>query len=279
MESSDSDYKPPGDTKEIWSNTSKWRPIQLEILKVEFKDVEVEDIIDKTEEDLNKMDLGPSIDKILLPGIDIDTLPEDGPDDQIPFFNRLLQINTFTDEPPVDSIAFDLLNHIGFESRILHFRPRPQIKARWRDYYIASEADFGVFASRSRSLPLLLEYVLIVEYNPTTCSIYQNGECQLYGEMLLSAMVRHQLSKVDQIIYGIIFQGPYVRFYKVNFSSKYLSDIRSDRFPSLKVYPVRFPIESKHPLSLNVPNQRRMIIQLLNAIRIRIESFVRISII
>ena len=59
----------------------------------------------------------------------------------------------FRDEPPVDSIAHDLLTFTGFETRKLHFRPKPHIEMEWRGHEISSEADYGVYSERSRITP------------------------------------------------------------------------------------------------------------------------------
>ena len=237
--SSDSEYHPPGDSIEVWNRTSKWRPIQLEKLKVEFQDGDLRDIVENT--DLSTVNFGPFIDRILLPDIDINS-SKDVSENQLPFFNRLKQLKTFSDEPPIDSITHDLLTYTGFEGRILHFRPRPRLRIMWRDHDIASEADYGVYSNRSCRLQYL-EYLLIVEDKPEKRWIYQIGECQLYGEMLLSAVIRYQDLKDDQIVYGIIIRGPLVRFYKTIFSRKYLSEISKDKIPSSRICPKIYPKE------------------------------------
>lgn len=182
-----SSYKPIGDT--VWKQTSKWRPIQLEILKIEVKDGMVVDT-----NNLDNTPLYVEAERILLSNVGTVELP----DSQIPFYNRLSRD---------DSIAHDLLTFTGFETRKLHFRPKPHIEMEWRGHEISSEADYGVYSERSRITPNLV----VIEDKPEKSN---SGECQLSGEMLVAAIDRYQNIKKDHIVYGMILRGPFVRLYK-----------------------------------------------------------------
>lgn len=269
MSSSD-EYRPLGDTEEIWRQTSKWRPVQLEILKVDVEDGAVASM-----DDLDKTPLYVDVERILLPNIDVDSNVDSDliPDAQLPFFNRLMQLSMFRDEPPVDSIAHDLLTFTGFEARKLHFRPKPHLEIEWQGHEISSEADYGVYSERSRRLPNV-EYFVVVEDKPEKRRLYSSGECQLCGEMLVAAVDRYQNIKKDHIMYGMIIRGPFVRLYRCVFTNEYLSDLVKDRKPTSSITVRRYPPEDKLPLSLNDYVERRTIIQLLTRIKIDVESII-----
>jgi hypothetical protein len=63
----------------------------------------------------------------------------------------------------------------------------------WQGYEVSSEADYGVYSERSRSLPNV-EYFVVVEDKRR---LYGGGECQLCGEMLVAALDRYQNIKQD----------------------------------------------------------------------------------
>jgi len=262
--SSDEEYKPTGDIESIWNQTSKWRPIQLEILKVKFANGNVVNI-----EDLSSVQLDPDVDRILLTGIDIRTTTS-VPKMQRAFFNRLVQLSTFSDEPPVDSVAHDLLTYTGYEDEVLHFRPKPHLEMVWQGHDITSEADYGVYSERSRGTTST-EYLVVVEDKPEKRRSYQGGECQLYGEMFLAGFNRYLQRKQDQIVYGMILRGPFVRLYKTVFEKRYFENIEHDKIPSVKISPKRFPPDTDFPLSLNDAEQREKIVRLLSVIRKEVE--------
>ena len=174
MMSSSDEY---GDTEDVWRQTSKWRPVQLEILKIEVKDGMVVNT-----SNLDNTPLYVEAERILLSNVDIGTGFVELPDSQIPFYNRL---SMFRD---VDSIAHDLLTFTGFETRKLHFRPKPHIEIEWRGHGISSEADYGVYSEGSRITPNV-EYLVVVEDKPEKSN---SGECQLSGEMLVAAIDRYK---------------------------------------------------------------------------------------
>ena len=224
MSSSD-EYRPIGDAEEVWSQTSKWRPVQLEILKIKVEDGVVVDM-----DNIDQTPLYMDVERILLSNIDVSSSvdPDLIPDFQLPFFNRLMQLAMFRDEPPVDSIAHDLLTFTGFEARKLHFRPKPHIEMEWQGHEISSEPDYGVYSERSRRLPNV-EYFVVVEDKPEKRRLYGGGECQLCGEMLVAAIDRYQNIKKDHIMYGMIIRGSFVRLYSCFFTNEYLSDLARDK--------------------------------------------------
>ena len=266
--SSEEDYKPPGNTEKIWNQTSRWRPIQLEILKAEFINGEILNL-----DNIDTIQLDPDVERILLSGIDIKTEKNISKIHR-PFYNRLIQLTTFIDEPPVDSVAHDLLTYTGYEDQILHFRPKPHLEMVWQGYDISSEADYGVYSERSRETSYK-EYLVVVEDKPERRKSYQGGECQLYGEMLLAAFNRYTQKKQDQIVYGIIIRGPFIRFYKSNITKEYLKDIERDKTPLTKAISKRFPSDDEYPLSLNITKEREKIIRILHLIRKDVEDIVK----
>jgi hypothetical protein len=267
---SDEDYEDSNDTYKIWKSTSKWRPLQLEILKINFKAGELKDIIGDI--NINDIILNEDIDRILLPGINItnnDNIIINKK--QLPFYNRLKQIIRFPDEPPVDSVAYDLLTWTEFEDINIHFRPQPTLKMKWKDYDISSNADFGVYSDRSID-QIPVEYLMIVEDKRARASIYQNGECQLGGEMLLAAYNRFENIQKDHIVYGIILKGSLIRFYKVIFSNLYLQELQKSKNPTISVTPLTYPPQTQRALSLNIPEQREKIIRILCILKKKTEE-------
>jgi hypothetical protein len=269
MASSD-EYVEPANNEEVWKHTSKWRAFQLEELNIDIQDGYVVNM-----QDLNNIPLYIDVERILMPGInisssiDINTIP----DSQLPFFNRLNQLSIFRDEPPVDSIAHDLLTFTGYESRKLHFRPKPNIKMQWKNHNIASEADYGVFTERSRTTANI-EYLVIVEDKSISGKTHISAERQLCGEMLVAAMERFQSVSVDQFIYGMIIKGPLIRFYYCTFEENYLSCLDKDRKPIVTAIIHRYPSAKEMALSLNDSDQRKTIIQILSRIRVHLESLI-----
>lgn len=267
---SDDDYEDSNDSYKVWKNTSKWRPFQLEILKIDFQPGKLEDITDGI--DINDIILNEDIDRILLPGINITNNDNINiSKKQLPFYNRLKQIMRFPDEPPVDSVAYDLLTWTEFEDINIHFRPQPMLKMKWRDYDISSNADFGVYSDRSID-QIPVEYLMIVEDKRLRASIYQNGECQLGGEMLLAAYNRFENIQKDHIVYGIILKGNLIRFYKVIFSKLYLQELRKSKIPNIKITPLTYPPQTERALSLNIPDQREKIVRILCILKQKTEE-------
>jgi hypothetical protein len=120
---SDDEYLLPGDDKKTWEKTSRWRPIQLETLRIIFEDGSMSDIIGNI--DIEDIQLYPDVNRVLLDGVDVGIgcklTAADLPREQRMFFDRLSQLAVFNDEPPVDSVAYDLLSYTGFEGGMLHF--------------------------------------------------------------------------------------------------------------------------------------------------------------
>ena len=242
--------------------------MQLDDLMIDIKDGVVVDM-----QNIQDAPLYVDVERIMMIGVNVSASIDTNtiPDAQLPFFNRLIQLTTFRDEPPVDSIAHDLLTFTGYESRKLHFRPRPNIKMQWKNHNIASEADYAVFTERSRTA-LTQEYMVIVEDKGTSGKSYTSTERQLCGEMLVAAMDRYQSINVDQLVYGVIIKGQLVRFYSCTFSEEYLSRLDEDKRPSELAIVNRYPSSKQMALSLNEHEQRRMIIQILSKIRAHIEE-------
>lgn len=256
------------------NNTYKWNLLQLELFKINFKDGELKDIIEDI--NINNIILNEDFDRILLPGINITINNKLNINKkQLPFYNRLKQIIMFPDKPPVFSIIYDLLTWTGFEDINIHFRSRPKLKMKWKDYNISSNADFCVYYDMLNYQTV--EYIMIVEDKRERASIYQNGECQLAGEMLLSAYNRFEDIQKDKIVYGIIIKGSLIRFYKVIFPKIYLQEIQKSKNPTISISPLTYPPQSEIALSLNIPNQREKIIKILYILKQKTEKLTNIN--
>lgn len=252
------------------NNTYKWNSLQLENFKINFKDAELKDIIGNV--NINNIILNSDVDRILLPGINItinDNLNVNKK--QLPFYNRLKQIIRFPDKPPVFSVIYDLLTWTNFEDINIHFRPQPKLKMRWKNYNISSNADFCVYYDML-NYQTPVEYIMIIEVKIEHTFIYQNGECQLAGEMLLSAYNRFEDIQEDKTVYGIIIKGSLIRFYKVIFPKLYLQEIQKSKNPTISISPLTYPPHSEIELSLNIPNQREKIIRILYILKQNIEE-------
>ena len=104
--------------EKVWKHTSKWRQQQLEQLRIKFVNVDATSIAKSTASFLPE-----EANCILLPGIDISTAKPTNElhGIQLRFYNRIVQVHDFKDEPPVDSVVRDLLDYTGFEGKLLHF--------------------------------------------------------------------------------------------------------------------------------------------------------------
>lgn len=120
----DSDCIPKKDSAEIWKQTSKWRQYQLGTLKLKYVDACIEEIIGRI--DIYEIELSEDAERLLLPGIDIQPGQKVSlSNKQRKFYNRVIQLYRFPDEPSVDSIARDLLDYEGED---IHFRPKPKMR-------------------------------------------------------------------------------------------------------------------------------------------------------
>ncbi|KAJ3317813.1 hypothetical protein HDV06_001133 [Boothiomyces sp. JEL0866] len=263
------DYKYPGDSDEIWKNTSKWRPVQLEILKVKFQDENIENMIN--DYNVNDLEFYPDVERILLPDINVNETnnEENLSRQQKIFFRRLKQLNYFSDEPPIDSITYDILTNIGFEENKLHFRMKPHLNLLWQSHKIGSEPDFGVFINLG---PMQSEFLLVVEDKPEKAYSYQSGECQLFGEMLVAASNNYSNIRKNYKLFGVIIKGTNVRFYNTVFTKSYLSSIDNDKIPNEFIKINRYPSEETLGLSLNLYRERELIIKILTNIKKELEN-------
>jgi hypothetical protein len=269
--SHDEDYKPPGDSADIWGQTSRWRQVQLDILKLYIGDGNECDIVGTT--DIFSIELYADSTRLLLPCDNVrDNITNLSREQKI-FFNRLLQLTIFDDEPPVDAVASDLLTYSGFESDNIHFRPRPRLRFTCLSHHVTSIPDYGVFIDRSVGPPAN-EYLVVVEDKAPGDYERQYRECQLCGEMLASAINRYSDRHSDKLMFGVIISGLEIRFYKVIFSRSYLESVVTDRVPPVRSIITRFPSANEFPLSLNKKHTRERIVRMLHAIRIQLEQII-----
>ena len=102
---------------------------------------------------------------------------------ELKFYNRVLQL-PFSDDPPVDAVARDLLDNTDFESNKIHFRPKPRLQTSCYDHNIVSIPDYGVFVRQSNEMNFQ-EYMLLIEdKNPSRG--FNHAEYQLTGEIRVS---------------------------------------------------------------------------------------------
>jgi hypothetical protein len=271
--SQDEDYRPPGDSSDVWEQTSKWRPVQLEMLKLQLIDGNENDIVGTI--DMLGVQLYEDAPRLLLPCDDVrnSSSVQHISREQRTFFNRLLQLTIFNDEPPVDAVTSDLLTYSGFESENIHFRPRPRLRFTCLLHNVTSIPDYGVFIDRP-SGPPAYEYLVVVENKaPSTCDT-QYKECQLCGEMLASAISRYGERRSDKLMFGALVSGLEVRFYKTTFSRSYLDSIFTDRAPYNFSEVARFPSAEEYALSLNKRDTREKIVRILHAIRLQLEQVI-----
>ena len=265
----DTDYQLPDDNEKIWRETSKWRPWQLKQLNAEFEDSLTFNQISSTD----NIQLSNKAQSILLPNIDFSQpLNIDLTEDQLIYINRIKQTILFPNsEPPVDLIANDILIICGFESRLLHFTPKPKIIATCLNHRIVSVPDYAIYSEKSIMLGIL-EYFVVVEDKPIKRSNYQDGECQLYGEMLLAAIERFDQENKDQIIYSMLIKGPTIRFYKAIFKTDYLFEIINQNKPLNSPILYRYPPRNKRALNLISPIERNEILICLTSIKKAVET-------
>lgn len=173
----------------------------------------------------------------------------------------------------MDSVAYDLLTYSGFESELLHFRPRPRLELLWNDKEISSDADFGVYSDNPKEF-VTAKYFVVVGDKADKRKVYKGGECQLCGEMLLAATNRFSNVKRDHTVYGMIVKGLSVRFYKATYSKKYLSNLEQETSLKQTVIVKRYPSETIPALSLSDTDEREEIIRMLCSIRTNIEALV-----
>jgi hypothetical protein len=261
------------DPESPWKHTSRWRSGQLETLKIGYLNSSMDSIIGNA--DIHDIKLPEDVDRLLLPGIQI------GIDDnnvvlnniQRKFYNRVIQLYDFKDEPPVDLVARDLLDCTDYESTKLHFRPKPKMKMVWRSHNITSESDYGVYSDRSRG-QTPSEYLLIVEDKRPGEKGALQPERQLAGEMLVAVYNRAELRMGDKEIFGMIMRGDRIRFYKCNFSEEYLRSIVNDKHPKEYAQIYRYPPDNEDSLSISHPQQRELILRILCTIREHLEEIV-----
>ena len=265
----DDEYEDVIDANERWKSTSKWTSFQVERFRGFFENGVLEDIAG--EFDISQVQLYPDAERILMPGIETINreLPSELPEQCVAFYNHLSQLSLFNDELPVDAVSHDLLLFTGFESQKLHFRPKPRLAITWREHRITSEADYGVY-----KLPLkgkgLTVYLAIVENKSGSKGWDWAVEHQLFGELVLAVVNRLSVNTQDQMVFGIVMQSSFLRFYSAYFPKEYLADLIKDKTPEQNIEIKRYP--GTVPLDLMDVSEREQIVRILHAIRMRIES-------
>jgi len=268
--SSGDEYIPVEDSEEVWKQTSKWRQYQLVALEIEYTNSSMSTVVDN----MNIWDvaLPEDTERILLPNVHIRSGVDVALNKfQQKFYNRVIQLYDFADEPPVDSVVKDLLDYTDYESNILHFRPKPKMKMEWKGKMISSESDYGVYSDRSRGQNPA-EYLLVVEDKRPGLGGVLQPERQLAGEMLIAAYNRSGIRVINQEVFGLILKGDKVRFYRCFFSQSYMRSIINDEKPKEKTRIHRYPPDDKEPLSISHPEQREILIRILCCIREYIEK-------
>jgi len=268
----DPKYKHPGDVKSVWKHTSKWRYVQIEILRARY--INVDNIVEA--EELDTVELSPLADTIMLSTVeDVQNPPSDLTLPQRIFRNHLRQISTtFRDKPPVGLVANDLLTFSGYEDDVLHFRPKPHLERFLNGFMVSSEPDYGVYSECSRA-GRYAEYFVVVEDKARMGSTSIKNECQLYGEMLIAAMYRYGNVRMQKIVvYGLVLRGLRMRFYEASFDAGYLESLINEEKPKEDVLIKRYPPDTERELSLLVRDQRLKAIKVMSAIRTRVKLLV-----
>jgi len=267
------EYISTEDSEEIWKHTSRWRQFQITSLKIKCVNSSIKDIVGTN--DIQNVIFPEDVERILLSNIYIgsESMNITLSKVQRKFYNRVVQIHGFADEPPVDSVARDLLDYTDYESIKLHFRSKPKMRMTWKSHDVSSEPDYGVYSgiSRGQDQP---EYLLLVEDKcPGSGSFFQL-ERQLSGEMLLAAYNRAELGLKDQEVFGITMKGDRIRFYRCTFSENYLRNISNDEWPKEEAEIFRYPSDNERGFSVSHPQQRETIIRILCTIREHLEEIV-----
>jgi len=150
------------DSEEIWKYTSKWRQFQITTLKIKYINSSIKGIVGM--DDIQNVIFPEDTERILLSDIYIRSGPVNVVLSKIQrkFYNRVVQLYDFSDEPPIDSIAKDLLDYTDYEGMKLHFKPKPKMRMTWKSRDVSSESDYGVYSDRSRGQNPS-EYLLLVE--------------------------------------------------------------------------------------------------------------------
>ena len=278
MDHSEDEYTPAEDSEEIWKHTSKWRQFQITSLKIKCVNSSIKDIVEVN--DIQNIIFPKDVERILLSNIHIESEPANIAlnNAQRKFYNRVIQIQNFTNDSPVDSVARDLLDCTDYESMKLHFRPKPKMRMTWKSHNVSSEPDYGVFYGTPRE-QYQPKYLLLVGNKRPGYGSPLQSERQLLGEMLLAAYNRTESSLEDQEVFGIVMKGDdRIRFYKCVFSENYLRDIANDRYPKEEVEIFRYPPDNEKAFSVSHPQQRETIIRILCAIREHLEEITTQSI-
>jgi len=237
-------------SENVWSQTSTWTSIQLATLKLIYCDGGLNDIVTA---DLRSTNLPVDAERVLLPGqnlvpgLAIESIGRK-------FYNRTLQLLQFPDEPPVDSVARDLLDAADMEGNVVHFRPKPHMNDEWKGHNIASVPDYGIYIAPYESLMIIVED--------------KGAEHQLAGEMFVTARSSARYVLSDKNIYGMTLRGTSIRFYKAVFSMAYLQAPGTHQ--SVTIW--RYPPQTQEPLDIRHPTDRDQVVRILCRIREQIES-------
>ena len=143
---------------------------------------------------------------------------------------------------------------------MMHFRQIPNIELDY-PWMIRSKADFGIY-TEDTSMHKHYHMLVVIE-KPMVHYGFSKAERQLAGDMLTAAICHADFKLADQEIFGMVFQGPGVRFYRTSFTSNSLQEFINDKVPPYRTVIHCYPSNTAYPLSMVDPNQREMIIQIL----------------
>ncbi|KAJ3392401.1 hypothetical protein HDU92_008460 [Lobulomyces angularis] len=266
----DNCYIHPDNSKEKWKSTLQWTQMQCDSLGVKFVNGVLKDIV----ADLN-VDLPEDTERILLPNITIslNTTPNSNiTKAQMKFYNRVIQVSKFIDEPPVDSVMNDLLIYTDYEGgNKIHLRPRPKLHYNILQYDVTSEPDYAAYIDDIG----INKYMLVVEDKSPVRSI-KTIEYQLCGEMIIAVSLRADHIMKDHIMYGITMKGVNIRFYRVLFTQDYLTLLlnKNSTINKKKLNILRYPPDNEEPLCIVHPGDREKIILIMCKIRSDIENMI-----
>ena len=259
-----------------WCLTQRWRPSHIPKLHCIFRN----DQQTTPRTDL-RLPPGHAVPRVALVNVSrLERPPTTLTPDQLVFYNRLCR--TLSTGDASDMILLDMLTALDFESQILHFRSRPQLRVSIGTHHLVSSADFVVFTGENEWHSCFL----VARTIPVTAdSAWIHEEARLFGDMLIAALSRFEhvshvnmdhIQPADQVIavYGILLIGLNLRMYIAKFSPLYLQCLLLEKPIASTASVSRFPSNERSPFALQNRKDRLAVVHHLRVIHDNIESMV-----
>jgi len=248
----------------VWKNTSKWRPFQLDFLNVVFENTTVEKIVDIKDIKLDEIETA-----ISLQNIDFDTLRtlKGQQFDNLSLEQKILStlynqvINERGKEDLVDQLISYMLIHCGFSVGGFRVEPKPKWKFNVGGIKVSSVADFGAYKEKGGTKEI---YLLVNENKSENSTSYLEGDCQIVGELLGSSFHNSKyIEKNECIVYCIKIIVLSVTIYSLKIQKERLYEIERQGFFNDKLSISKL----NNPLNLTNNKDRETFIKSLNFIR------------